>query len=101
AVNLILFRISNLQFRMEVIEPSPGVNKRDLEIFDSKDLLIRDRLLHAMEHEKLYAQSGLTIGDVAKHLGVQAYKLRSVINQMLQFNNFSHFLNKYRIGDAE
>ncbi len=34
-------------------------------------------------------------------MNVQEYKLQSVINRVLKFNNFSQFLNKYRIHEAE
>jgi len=102
AVNLLLFRITNIGFgTVEVTEVSRTTQEPGAEIFDAKDILIKEKLLDVMEREKIYCQSGLTIGDLAKQLNVQEYKLRSVINRMLKFSNFSHFLNKYRICDAE
>jgi len=102
AVNLILFRITKFGFSMvsERLLGSSGP-KTSTDILDPKDIVIRDKLLHAMDVDKVYSQSGLTIGNLAKHLNVQEYKLRSVINKMLKFNNFSQFLNKYRIQAAE
>jgi len=102
AVNLLLFRITNIGFgTVEAIESNRVTKEPGLEVYDSKDILIKDKLLDVMEREKIYCQSGLTIGYLAKHLSVQEYKLRSVINRMLKFNNFSQFLNKYRISDSE
>jgi len=37
---------------------------------------------------------------LAKQLREQEYKLRQIINQQLKYNNFSHFLNHYRITEA-
>lgn len=47
-----------------------------------------------------YRQTGLTIGTLAGHLGCAEYRLRRLINTELDFDNFSGFLNHYRIAEA-
>src|SRR5690606_13567311 len=102
AINLIVFRIINLgSGSAELIEMNRNYSNSNEEIFDAKDVKIKNKLLGAMKNEKLYIRPGLTIGGLADYLGVQEYKLRSVINRMLKYSNFSHFLNKYRMEDAE
>jgi AraC-like DNA-binding protein len=59
-----------------------------------------DRVNKAMESERLYAQSGLTIGDLAAKVSMQEYRLRRLINQKLHYRNFNQYLNQYRIAEA-
>lgn len=58
------------------------------------------KIKEAMEGEKLYTKTGLTIAELAERLSIQEYRLRRIINQQLQFKNFNQFLNNYRIDDA-
>lgn len=69
-------------------------------IQSGKDQKLIQTIKNAMEVERLYTKPGLTISELATHLREQEHKLRLVINKQLQFNNFSHFLNEYRISDA-
>lgn len=64
------------------------------------DPAIIERLEFLMVEEKLYAQPGLTIADLAERLSMQEYKLRRLINQSMQYRNFNQFLNNYRIEAA-
>ncbi len=102
ALNLILFRINTIGFGMTapLFSRQRSVSEAT-DVFDSKDLALKEKLLKLMETEKVYCQAGLTIGELANRMNVQEHKLRSVINRVLKFNNFSHFLNKYRIHEAE
>lgn len=59
-----------------------------------------DRILVAMQQHRLYAEPGLTIGDLAERVSVQEYRLRKLINQSLHYRNFNQFLNQYRIEEA-
>lgn len=70
----------------------PGTDKRDTALLN--------RLVDAMENQRLYSQTGLTITQLAESLSVQEYKLRRFINKELQFKNFNQFLNSYRITEA-
>jgi AraC-like DNA-binding protein len=65
-----------------------------------QDQLLIDRVLKAMQQERLYAEPGLTIGDLAIKVSVQEYRLRKLINQSLHYRNFNQFLNQYRIEEA-
>lgn len=47
-----------------------------------------------------YRQTGLTIGVLAKQLDCAEYRLRRLINTELDFDNFSGFLNHYRLAEA-
>jgi len=54
----------------------------------------------AMSEEKLYEEPGLTLADLARHVGIMEYKARRIINQSMQYKNFNQFLNSYRINAA-
>ena len=54
----------------------------------------------AMTEAKLYKEPGLTIADLAQHVGVLEYKARNIINRSMQHRNFNQFLNSYRIREA-
>mgnify|MGYP001222244515 CR=1 FL=1 len=64
------------------------------------DLSLLDKLIEAMEEDKLYQESGLSISRLAEVLSMQEYQLRRVINQELNYRNFNQFLNHYRIMDS-
>jgi len=53
-----------------------------------------------MQEDFAYRQDGLTIGRLARDLGVPEYRLRRLINSRLGHRNFSAFLNGYRIGEV-
>jgi len=74
--------------------PSIKVSSKDV------DRPLVDRVNKAMESERLYAQSGLTIGDLAAKVSMQEYRLRRLINQKLHYRNFNQYLNQYRIAEA-
>jgi AraC-like DNA-binding protein len=102
AVNLMLFRMKSLDSDgSKSLSSSYFIPNLKPEVIDPKDLQLKDMLLGAMVEDKLYRQNGLTIVSLAKQKGAQEYKLRSVINRVLGYNNFSCFLNKYRIKEAE
>ena len=64
-----------------------------------KDKHLIDKLMQAMENE-IWREEGLTIGTLAQKLNVPEHQLRVVINQDLDFRNFSTFINGYRITAA-
>ncbi len=49
---------------------------------------------------RVWQEEGLTIGTLAERLRVTEHRLRVVINQDLDFRNFSAFINSYRIAAA-
>ncbi|MGY4831462.1 helix-turn-helix domain-containing protein [Sphaerotilaceae bacterium SBD11-9] len=58
-------------------------------------------LEHLMTAERAHRQEGLTIGGLARQLGVPEYKLRRTINQGLGHRNFNAFLNRYRLAEVK
>ncbi|MCB1665199.1 MAG: helix-turn-helix transcriptional regulator [Pseudomonadales bacterium] len=103
AINVMLFRINAFNSEFPIASFSTQANRslESKEIYDAKDVALKDKLLELMRRDAPYHQAGLTIGKLATMLGVQEYRLRSVINRVLKYNNFSHFLNKYRIEEAQ
>ena len=67
------------------------------ELPDAATLAALDEL---MEQQRCYREEGLTIAALAARLGMPEYRLRRVINQGLQYRNFSEFLNRYRLADV-
>lgn len=55
------------------------------------------RLVEIMDKQGGYAEHGLTIGKLAKQVGLPSHQLRSMINQSMGYRNYSAFLNHYRI----
>ncbi|MCC2616611.1 helix-turn-helix domain-containing protein [Aestuariibacter halophilus] len=53
--------------------------------------------LHKHMAEGAYRQNGLSVSALAEQLDVPAHQLRKVINNELGFDNFTHFINSYRI----
>ena len=58
------------------------------------------RIYAVLNEEKLYTKTGLTIGELAKRLSMQEYRLRRVINKQLGFRNFNQFMNELRVEEA-
>ena len=58
-----------------------------------------ERLQHFLEGGG-YRQTGLGIKALSAQLDCQEYQLRHLINQHLGYNNFSAFLNHYRLREA-
>jgi len=53
--------------------------------------------LTEMMDRGFYTQNGLSISQLASELNVPAHQLRKVINSQMGFDNFSQFVNSYRI----
>lgn len=58
------------------------------------------KVYEVLKQEKLYTRTGLTIGELAKRLTIQEYRLRRLINKQLGYRNFNQFLNEFRIQEA-
>lgn len=92
----IFFLISNFGIRT-------GFFFRELQ--KEKPIAVEDsqlkRKLEALIAEKnIYKKEGLTIGELAKIMEEQEYKVRRLINGELGFRNFNDFLNNYRVNEA-
>ena len=59
-----------------------------------------ERIRHALEVECIYRQAGLTVAELAVHLGIPEYRLRRLIHQHLGYRNFNALLHHYRIEEV-
>jgi AraC-like DNA-binding protein len=95
---LILFRLDNSL----ISEPFQTKRYREPSLAKGQEtrVLIEEIRLQ-MEQQRSYRNPGFTIRDLSTSLKAPEYKLRQVINQQMGFRNFNHYLNKYRIEEAE
>jgi AraC-like DNA-binding protein len=68
---------------------------------DVRDRLTLERLMHLVEVDEVWRQEGLTIGALARMLGVPEHRLRRLVNRGLGHRNFASFLNGMRIRAAK
>jgi len=73
---------------VEMLEPQPT------------EVTLVSRIVELMVNDRLYAQQGFTISDLASALAIHEHKLRRTINSELNFRNFNQFLNHYRLQEA-
>ncbi|GHE86623.1 AraC family transcriptional regulator [Thalassotalea profundi] len=93
-INYFLFQLRTSSL-FETVNVTPQKRSPNKKL--SKELL---RITASMTDEKLYQQDGITIAELAKHLGIHEYKLRNLINGELNYRNFNDFLNHYRIAEV-
>ena len=60
---------------------------------------VLDRLRAAMD-ARIWAEQGITVGDLAARLATQEHRLRRVINRGLGYRNFARFINEHRVRAA-
>ncbi|UTW54955.1 helix-turn-helix domain-containing protein [Kordiimonas sp. SCSIO 12610] len=80
------------------------IGKVDNAIEDT-DLSAEDRHglndLQASMTDGIYKEAGLTISMLSERLNIPEHRLRKLINHHLGYQNFSQFLNEYRVDDAK
>lgn len=76
---------------------SNNKNKENSEVFNQNHI---NKIIYVMEQEKLYQKESFTISDLSKHIHLQDYKVRKIINKKLGYRNFNDFLNHYRVKEA-
>jgi AraC-like DNA-binding protein len=64
---------------------------------NSRDAELKKKLDYEIIENKVFLENGLSIESLAKRLAVSGYRLRAFINQTLNFDNFSTYINGYRI----
>jgi AraC-like DNA-binding protein len=101
-VNLSLFRPGVHAFNLQPVSAKGSVNNKENNNRQLKkvDATLLDGLTKAMEEDKLYQESGLSIARLAESLTMQEYQLRRLINNELDYRNFNQFLNHYRIEES-
>lgn len=78
-------------------EPMPAENIAPVDEVPEE---IVQAITEQMDVGKAYREMGLTIGQLAKQLDLQEYRLRRIINAGMGYRNFNDFLNSYRIREA-
>jgi len=63
--------------------------------------LLAQKILNAIGNETLLTTPYLKVSEFADHIGEQEYKVTRCITSCLQYRNFNHFLNSYRIDRAQ
>ena len=86
-----LTEVNEGQFTFDV-RPCQGEDS-----LSARDQELEKKLQHEMNQNGCYLEPSLSIDTLAKQLGVSAYRLRQFINQTLGYNNFSSYINTYRI----
>jgi AraC-like DNA-binding protein len=64
---------------------------------DDADL---EALTRALDVERAYHDSELTVASLAARVAIPEYRLRRVIHERLQYRNFNALLHRYRIEEA-
>lgn len=62
---------------------------------------LAQRILAAIQNESLLTTCNLKVSDFADQIEEQEYKVTRCITSRLQFRNFNHFLNSYRVDRAK
>ena len=67
---------------------------------DEEASTLKAELIAAMERERVYQNSDLTLADLADHLDTTPHKLSEVLNSELE-QTFYDFVNSYRVKDVQ
>ncbi len=86
-----LFSINSHKFSFDEF------NKSSKQELSARDSLLLKKLETEIIENKAYLKNGLTISTLANKLGVSPHRLRDFINQTLGHENFSTYINAFRI----
>lgn len=99
--NLLSIQASKGANQLVAAKPtSPDATEDSEQHTESSDLPFVASIENAMSDEQLYQEPGLTLADLARHVGIMEYRARRIINKSMQYKNFNQFLNRYRIEAA-
>ena len=73
------------------------VVKKQGKKLNSRDTELKQKLDFEVIQNQAFLENNLSIDTLAKRLAVSSYRLREFINQTLGFDNFSTYINGYRI----
>lgn len=68
---------------------------------DAADPALARRILEMVEDEDIFTMPNLKVAAFSEMLGEQDYKVTQCITGPLQYRNFNHFINSYRIAHAK
>ena len=86
-----LFNINENSFSFD------SVKTTSYKTLNSRDKALQKKLDFEVIENKAFLENGLSIQMLAQKLGVSSYRLREFINQTLGYDNFSTFINAFRI----
>lgn len=100
-IGFIGLKHSQIFFSTDINQPLEAKNKyKHSNLGDREAEEYLTRLKNLMEEAKLYQSPDLTLPKLAKNLQMPAYLLSQLINEHLK-QNFSDFINSYRVKEAQ
>jgi AraC-like DNA-binding protein len=95
---LVKFSHEALAFETKLAETSKEPIERAI---DPRDRVALSRLNAAMETDRAFLDPDLSLGSLAKQVGVPEHQLRALINGGLGHRNFSSYVTSLRIAHAK
>ena len=80
-------------------DESPGGAPAEDNSHNQRDEMLKRKLNHALEHDKIYLNPKLALGDVAQAIGTNKTYLSDYFNNTLH-TTFYDFINAYRVAEA-
>lgn len=98
AVIVWMFTVGYLSLGQAALPDGPAVVRVDTPVADddARFPAVEARLAQLMQHEQLYAEAALTIGQLARRSGYPEYLVSAVINRRCG-GNFCDYVNRLRI----
>ncbi|MEM9623206.1 MAG: helix-turn-helix transcriptional regulator [Pseudomonadota bacterium] len=84
---------------LEFLENAPQAERNRVDDEDTS-LQEVERIRAAFEQDMIYHQMGLTVTDLARHVGMPEYRLRKLILNNLGYKNFNSLLHQYRVEEV-
>ncbi|MDP5170380.1 MAG: helix-turn-helix domain-containing protein [Bacteroidia bacterium] len=78
--------------------PKPVTKYKDTPLADDEMVIFQQRLTKAMEEDKIYLRSELTLSDLAEHVRTNTHTISRVLNEGLG-QSFYDFINTYRVKE--
>jgi AraC-like DNA-binding protein len=96
----VLFRLTGgvVGRYLDFQSPRPALRQEPAANADPGPALAR--LTELLETERICAQEGLSLKELADRVGVPEYRLRKLIHEQLGYRNFNALLHDYRIREA-
>lgn len=95
---VLLLEMRGILFGISVAVAKVGSGDTGKSAADHAEIV---RLTALMTSSRMWAQEGLTIGELAAKLGAPEHRLRRLINDHLGHRNFAAFINAHRIDEAK
>ena len=100
AFSILMFLLAYVGLNTKKLFLSNGKKYATSKLSDAEGEHILSSLIKLMVEEKMYLKSDLTLTDLAKELAISERDVSLVINRHTN-QNFSSFVNKYRIEEAK